>query len=237
MITLSRGEQQVLAFLLRKAAIYGPENCWPKRWSIAKDLGVKSRTATRRIASLVAFGAIKRIGRGPASTKYRILWNQELLKEQIGSAFPRDVSAFGSALSNSRKVKQIRLVKPEKAAPIGSASPSICPPTPPRTTDMQMPDYYRTSEDQKLWRMAARWIAQNNPDLSVYPDRCAPIMTLLEAAGALSLPEDAELPAINWPPEATPKPVRQEIQPTPRKPMGIAESDLEALRQKIEGQK
>jgi hypothetical protein len=64
-----------------------------------------------------------------------------------------------------------------------------------------MPTYYLTEREQKLWRMAARWISDNNPDLSMYSaDICAPIMELLDKAGAADLPEFAPLPAIAWPP-------------------------------------
>jgi hypothetical protein len=53
---------------------------------------------------------------------------------------------------------------------------------------------------QKLWRMAQRWIAINNPDLSeVTGDKARPIMYALEAAGVLDLPEDGPLPLITWP--------------------------------------
>ena len=101
---------------------------------------------------------------------------------------------------------------------------------------MQMPEYYRTAEEQKLWRMAARWISENNPDLSLYTaDRCAPIMELLDRAGALDLPKDGPLPAIAWPPEATP--LQKLAEPVERKPVqSLTAEQYEFLRRKIEGQ-
>jgi hypothetical protein len=85
---------------------------------------------------------------------------------------------------------------------------------------------------QKLWKMARRCIAENNYDVSaISGDHCRPVMYALEAAGALNLPEDAPLPAITWPPEAT----HAKTATVPRKPMGIAESDLENLRRHIGG--
>jgi DNA-binding transcriptional MocR family regulator len=82
-------------------------------------------------------------------------------------------------------------------------------------TTMTMPEYYLTLKEQKLWRMAARWIAENNPDLGMYTaDRCAPIMELLDKAGAAELPEDGPLPAITWPPAHQPvfaDPIRKPV--------------------------
>lgn len=69
-----------------------------------------------------------------------------------------------------------------------------------------MPEYYTTFEDQKLWRMAQRWIHEHKPDLAGYHDRAAPIMQLLEAAGAAKLPETGPLPEIAWPPKIKPTP-------------------------------
>lgn len=207
MITLSAGEQRLLALLLRYAGHYGPESCWPKRFTIAKELKVSQRQVTRWTSSLVAFGAIERIDRGQASNKYRILWNSELLKNQLVPIYHRHVSAFVSIRENAAKVKQMRLLKSIPAGTRVSAAPfHLSPPTPHRGHHpMQMPDYYRTAAEQKLWRMAARWISENNPDLSLYTaDRCAPIMELLDRAGASELPEDGPLPAITWPPADLP---------------------------------
>jgi hypothetical protein len=107
---------------------------------------------------------------------------------------------------------------------------------PPATelTTMQMPDYYRTPDEQKLWRMAQRWIAENKPPLITALD-IGPIMTQLERAGALTLPEDGPLPRITWPAlEAAPLlKLAQAVEPKPeRKPMGLAQADIEFLRRK-----
>ncbi len=100
---------------------------------------------------------------------------------------------------------------------------------------MQMPEYYRTASEQKLWRMAARWISENDPDLTGYPDRCAPIMYALEKAGALDLPEDGPLPMITWPAfEAAP--LVKLAEAVERKPVrSLTAEQYEFLRQKIEG--
>lgn len=253
---LSRDERAALAFLLRTAAKFGPEKCWPKIYSIGLAIGKKPRTITRIMTALIAFGIIERVRRGPESSRYRILLNLEQLIEIIGLSFRKDGVAFGVSLQNAGKVKEITAVKARKRHAIGVSSPSLCPPTPPklaspatsdpRSNKMQMPYFYTTVDDQKLWRMAQRWIAINDPDLSGVPgDKATPIMHALEAAGALKLPEDGPLPMITWAPlEAVPlvraarhvktaAPVNTEL-PT-RKPMGIAESDLAALSRKVSG--
>lgn len=202
---LSRDERAALAFLMRVAAKFGPDKCWPTIYSIGLSIGKKRRSVSRIMTALTAFGIIDRIGRGPESNRYAFLLNSEQLTEIIGAAFRKDGAAFGAACENSRKVKQITLVKSRKSRAFGAASPSLCPPTPPRSNAMTMPDYYLTPRDQKLWRMAARWISANNPDLSRYTaDPCAPIMELLDKAGAADLPENAPLPQITWPPADLP---------------------------------
>jgi hypothetical protein len=228
---LSRDERAALAFLMRTAAKYGPEKCWPSIYSIGVDIGKKRRTVSTILTSLVAFGIVERIPRGPAKSKYRILLNSEQLNSIFCAAFKNDCAAYCAALTNSAKVKEIRLVKPRKSRAICVASPSLCPPTPRRSNHaMTMPEYYLTPDEHKLWRMAARWISENNPDLTGYPDRCAPIMGLLDRAGALTLPEDGPLPAIVWPPAAT-----AEMQPA-RKPTASAGFVRELQRQKIGGE-
>jgi hypothetical protein len=205
---LSRDERVALAFLMRTAAKFGPEKCWPTVYSIGLAVGKKRRSVSRIMTNLTAFGIIERIERGPESNRYRMLLNSEQLTEIIGAAFRKDGAAFGAACQKALKVKEITLVKPRKSRAFGAASPSLCPPTPQRRNLMaEMPSMYENDPAaQKLWRMAQRWIALNNPDLTeVSGDKARPIMYALEAAGALDLPEDGPLPMITWPAlEATP---------------------------------
>lgn len=99
---------------------------------------------------------------------------------------------------------------------------------------MQMPDYYKTPGEQKLWRMAQRWISVNNPNLTGYSDLCSPIMYALEAAGALNLPEDGPLPMITWPAlEETP--LIKLAEAVERKPVrSLTEADYQFLKRKID---
>jgi DNA-binding transcriptional ArsR family regulator len=214
---LSRDERAALAFLMRTAAKFGPEKCWPTVYSIGLAIGKKRRTVSRVMTALAAFGIIERIERGPESNRYRMLLNSDQLTEIIGAAFRKDGAAFGAACEKALKVKEITLVKPRKSRANCAASPSLCPPTPQRRNPMsQMPEMYAHDPiAQKLWRMAQRWIALNNPDLTeVTGDKSRPIMYALEGAGALDLPEDGPLPMITWPqleaaPLISPAPTRK----------------------------
>jgi hypothetical protein len=89
---------------------------------------------------------------------------------------------------------------------------------------MEMPTYYTEPADQKLWRMAVRWIQEHQPDLGAYTmDRAAPIMELLERAGARDLPEDAALPAIHWPPRDLPARARHADAKPPSMALALAQ--------------
>jgi hypothetical protein len=101
----------------------------------------------------------------------------------------------------------------------------------------EMPTMYEHDPvAQKLWRMAQRWIAMNNPDLSsLSGDKARPIMYALEKAGALNLPEDGPLPMITWPAlEATP--LVKLAEAVERKPIqSLTAEQYEFLRRKIDG--
>ena len=99
----------------------------------------------------------------------------------------------------------------------------------------KMPEMYRGDPPtEKLWRAAQRWIALNKQALITALD-VPKIMQLLEAAGALELPEDAPLPAIIWPPEGSPLLNLAEAvtEVTARKPMGIEQGIIEQVRRQI----
>lgn len=99
------------------------------------------------------------------------------------------------------------------------------------TRSMKIPAYLRTPEEQKLFRMAQRWIRENKPPL-ITPLDIGPIMTALERAGASSLSEDGTLPAIGWPPEANP--LVKLAEAVERKPMrSLTADDYEFLKRKI----
>lgn len=100
------------------------------------------------------------------------------------------------------------------------------------------PDYLKTPTELKLWRMTHRWISENKPPLITALDY-GTIMTRLERAGALDLPEDGPLPMITWPAlEATPLLKLAEVvsEETPRKPVRSLTADQhDFLRRKIVG--
>jgi len=238
---LSRDERAALAFLLRTAAKFGPEKCWPKIYSIGVAIGKKRRTVTTILTSLVAFGIIERIERGCRATRYRILLNSEQLNSIFCVAFRNDCAAYCAAMTNSSKVKEMTLVKARKSRAICAASPSLCPPTPPKETTMQMPDFLTLPSEQKLWRMAQRWITENKPPLITGLD-VGPIMMQLEGAGALDLAEDAPLPEIVWPPQlardrilASQVMTNEANRDTRRKPMQKADGDLRTLQRRVNG--
>ena len=58
-------------------------------------------------------------------------------------------------------------------------------------------------------------------------------MLALDRAGAGNLAEDAPLPLLDWPGESSS--TREPAEIVKRKPMGIAQPDLEALARKIGG--
>lgn len=99
----------------------------------------------------------------------------------------------------------------------------------------QIPAMYENDPAaQKLWKMAQRWIALNDPDLSaVTGDKARPIMYALEAAGALDRPEDAPLPMITWPPLEA-QPLLNLAESVERKPVqSLTTEQYEFLRRKI----
>lgn len=215
---LSRGSYRFLKILKS----YDFQGCgWscPGQDTLAKDLRVSGRQIKRYVAELTQKGYISVSPRPNASNKYTFLQNVPTGGTQnVPPDVPPDVPTI-----------HLILKTPNAKGPTASQS---------RESSMsEMPYYYTTSEDQKLWRMAQHWIAANNPDLSaVTGDKARPIMYALEAAGGRSLPENADLPAISWPPEATPKPeIRKDT--IPRKPMHVADLGLEALRAQIGGPK
>ena len=76
---LTRDERAALAFLMRTAAKYGPEKCWPTIYSIGVDINKKRRSVLTIMTNLAAFQIIERITRGRESTRYRIVLNSQQL--------------------------------------------------------------------------------------------------------------------------------------------------------------
>ena len=184
---LSRGAHRALKFIKSYDFQKRGWSC-PRQETLAKDLCVDQRTVKRYVAELVAKRYLSATRRPNSSSIYRFgLRSGQNVPTKGTQNVPADVPA---------DVPTIQLFLKQTNAP-----PSDQPRTPKtRIAHMEMPDYYTTPNDRKLWSMAARWIQLNNPDLSaIGGDKAAPIMHALEMAGALQLAEDAPLPMIAWP--------------------------------------
>lgn len=192
----------------------------PSHNTLSKDLSVSTRQIKRYIAELTKKSYVFPRRRPNSSSLYHFGYGKPQNVPTVGTEnVPAGVPA---------DVPTIQLVlKHHNGTP---ATLTKKPPAKEHRTIMEMPTYYTNATDQKLWRMAARWIIQNNPDLGAYTaDRCAPIMEQLERAGAANLPEDAPLPAISWPPADLPK-----IAQPSRKP--AASADLLRLAASVKSQ-
>lgn len=165
----------------------------PGQDTLAKDLKVGERTIKRYVAELRAKNYLAVNRRPNSSSLYRfgVRSGQNVPTEgteNVPAGVPAGVPTIQLFLTGSNS----------------SPVPTRKPPAKETSRMAQMPEYYKTSKDQKLWRMAQRWIHENKPDLAGYLDHAAPIMSLLEAAGALDLAEADPLPTIPWPPAKRP---------------------------------
>ncbi len=156
----------------------------PSVATLMADMDRGERQIKRYVAELTRKCYLEVSRRPNASNKYTFLVN---VTTDVTQNVPADVPADVTTI-------QLFLKHVNQDAP-------RAPKTQKEFAFMEMPYYYTDLQDRKLWRMAARWIAQNNPNLAAYSmDRAAPIMELLELAGARDLAEHAPLPAITWPP-------------------------------------
>ncbi len=162
----------------------------PNQNTLAKDLRVTERQIQRYIAELTRKSYVFPQRRPNSSSLYYFNGGKA---QNVGTDPTRNV---GTAVVADVGTIQL-ILKQHNTTPRKPPAKEF--------TTMQMPSYYLTLKDQKLWRMAARWISVHNPDLAMYTsDRCAPIMELLDRAGAADLAEDGPLPEIAWPPADLP---------------------------------
>jgi len=186
---LSRGAYKCLKAIKSYDFMRRGWSC-PAHDTLAKDLSVSERQIKRYVSELTRKSYLFPKRRPNASSLY-----------YFGCAKGQNVPTVGTENVPADVPADVPTIQLFLMPPKGLARK---PPAKEYTT-MTMPSYYVTLKEQKLWRMAARWIAERNPDLSMYTaDRCAPIMELLDKAGAADLAEDAPLPEIAWPPADLP---------------------------------
>jgi DNA-binding transcriptional MocR family regulator len=208
-LILSRGAHRCLKFIKSYDFQRRGWSC-PSQTTLAKDLGVDLRTVKRYVAELTRKSYLLARRRPNSSSVYSFgVRKGQNVPAKVTQNVPADVPADVPTI-------QLFLMQPN-----GPAQTAQKPTQ--EFAFMDMPAYYTTEDDRKLWRMAARWIVQNNPDLGAYSfDRAAPIMELLEAAGAANLPENGPLPAIVWPPADLPARARH----PDAKPPAAAQSSI-----------
>jgi hypothetical protein len=223
---LSRGAYKCLKYIKSYDFQRRGWSC-PSHETLGKDLSVSTRQIKRYVAELTRKSYVFPQRRPNSSSLY-----------YFGSGKGQNVPTKGTEnvpTDVPTDVPTIQLfIMPPKGLP---RKPPAKDPNPylELIRRMIMPAFLTTPNEQKLWRGAQRWIAENKPPFITALD-IGPLMKRLEDAGYLNLPEDGPLPRITWPAlEATP--LVKLTQAVERKPVqSLTAEQYEFLARKIDSQ-